>query len=83
MTTITLPHNIFIEANQFKQKVLCLTQDTWCVINNNFFELKQGFYFDGMSMPRFLWSTLGHPFSIDMIIQVLWHDVFYGTHYYL
>ena len=82
MTTITLPQRINVEADQFRPGLLCLIEDTWCVINGNYYELKTGFYFDGMSMPRFLWSIMGHPFSIDMIIQVLWHDVFFGTHFF-
>ena len=79
---IELPNKIYIEANQYKPGVMCLIEDTWLMMAKDYFEIKKGFWFDGMSMPRILWFFYGHPFSIETIIQVLWHDIFYSTHYF-
>lgn len=79
---ITLPETINIKFDQFKPNVACLLEDTWTIINGELFEAKRGFWFDGMSGGKLAWVLIDHPFAPRIIIQVLWHDLFYGTQYF-
>ena len=82
MKCIVLPQTLNTTFDQFKHGILRLQEKTWAIIDGDLFEVTPGFWFDGMSMPRTLWSIMGHPFSVKLIIQVFWHDVFYGSHYF-
>ncbi len=82
MKGILLPQTINTTFNQYKPDIIRLQEKTWAIIDGDLFEITPGFWFDGMSMPRALWSIMGHPFLPHLIIQVLWHDIFYSTHYF-
>ncbi len=80
MKCIVLPQTLHTTFDQFKPDILRLQEKTWAIIDGDLFEVNPGFWFDGMSMPRALWSLMGHPFSPHLIIQVFWHDIFYSSH---
>lgn len=40
-----------------------------------------GFTFDGASIPRFCWSSVGHPLEHRFLYAALLHDALYCTHY--
>ena len=76
---ILLPQTVNLKADQFKPDIMKLIEETWTILDGTLYEISPGFWFDGMSMPSIFWSVYGHPFSIELIIQVLWHDLFYAT----
>lgn len=41
--------------------------------------IKQGFLYDGLSNPRFLWRVLGHPWQSETEASALVHDALYQT----
>ena len=43
------------------------------------FTLHKGFYSDGASIPRYLWSSIGSPFHPQFIPAALYHDYLYFT----
>lgn len=43
------------------------------------YRILAGFTFDGASIPRFLWSTVGHPMSPRYLEAGLIHDYLYRT----
>lgn len=78
---ITLPTVIHTDFNAHKPDRVVLIKDTWAIINGDFYEAHAPLYFDGMSCPRLTWTPLGlTPFDPKTIVQVLWHDIAYGTH---
>lgn len=44
------------------------------------FTIKKGFVFDGASIPRVLWSSVGCPFGGLYTKPACLHDVLYATH---
>lgn len=43
-------------------------------------EIKDGFEFDGATIPRFLWSIAGYPFQSPRVTAAVMHDWLYTTH---
>lgn len=41
--------------------------------------VKEGFVFDGASIPRFLWRVCGHPFEVPRVAAGLLHDWLYAA----
>jgi len=41
------------------------------------FVIQAGFVCDGCSLPQFLWSVLGHPFSYPVRMAAILHDFLY------
>jgi len=41
--------------------------------------IKKGFFFDGASIPRFFWRTIGHPLSYPIVVAALPHDGIYAA----
>jgi len=41
--------------------------------------LKPGLAIDGASIPRFAWTSVGHPFSAGIILFATLHDYFYAS----
>ncbi len=41
--------------------------------------VKEGFYFDGASRPRLLWTLSGSPFTGKTVIASILHDVLYAA----
>ncbi|MDD5698499.1 MAG: DUF1353 domain-containing protein [Victivallaceae bacterium] len=41
--------------------------------------IRKGFVFDGASIPRFFWRTVGHPLDHEFIRAVLLHDGVYAA----
>lgn len=41
--------------------------------------IKKGFVFDGASIPRFFWRTIGHPLQYPIVIAALPHDGIYAA----
>jgi hypothetical protein len=41
--------------------------------------IKKGFSFDGASIPRFFWRTIGHPLQYPIVICALPHDGIYAA----
>lgn len=56
-----------------------LKEDFWFVINGNFFVIKAGFWWDGASIPKFLWGIIGNPWEEDIAPGALIHDALYGS----
>lgn len=44
------------------------------------FKVKKGFVFDGASIPRLLWTTIGCPFGGLYTKPACLHDILYATH---
>lgn len=42
--------------------------------------IKEGFKFDGASIPRALWRVCGHPFTCPRVAAALAHDWLYASH---
>lgn len=42
--------------------------------------IKQGFRFDGASIPRCFWRVAGHPMMGDVLPAALEHDAMYASH---
>lgn len=42
------------------------------------YTVPQGFETDGASIPRFLWSCVGHPFDSELLFSALVHDAGYN-----
>jgi hypothetical protein len=42
-------------------------------------EIKQGFIFDGASIPRIAWRVMEHPFQMPLLVCALPHDILYAS----
>lgn len=42
--------------------------------------VKEGFVFDGCSIPRLLWRLCGHPMEVPRVAAALAHDWLYAAH---
>ena len=56
-----------------------LTRDFNFSIENIDFTIKEGFWWDGASIPQILWSILGDPWEEHVACAALVHDVLYAT----
>lgn len=45
-------------------------------------DIPEGFIFDGASIPRFLWSVVGHPLEQIYLAAACIHDYLYVKQYY-
>jgi hypothetical protein len=83
MINIILPETAIFKTYAMNPYRMVLFEDTWCIIDGKLFEAKKGFWFDGMSISRIMWTPLGlTPFDPKTILQVFWHDIFYNTQYF-
>lgn len=75
--------NLRVELLIESEEILLLTPFTY---HCNHYELSitapEGFVCNGMSIPRFLWSFVGHPFYRKNIKQSIIHDYLYRYHIY-
>jgi hypothetical protein len=56
-----------------------LYNDFYFVINGHYFVIKPGFWWDGASIPKFLWGIIGGPWQEDIAPGALIHDVLFGS----
>ncbi len=59
-----------------------LTHDFVFEIDGYKYTILKGFWWDGASIPRFLWRAVGSPFTGKYYLACLVHDLFYATHYF-
>lgn len=57
-----------------------LTGEFHFSIDNVSYTIKPGFWWDGASIPRFLWPVIGNPWAEDIAPGALIHDALYGSH---
>lgn len=58
-----------------------LTEDYVYVHRDQFkITIKEGFTYDGCSIPRILWPLSGSPFTGNYMVAALVHDSIYATH---
>lgn len=69
----------FMHLSDNKLQYRKLTETFHFVINGNYFEILPGFWWDGASIPRFLWTLIGSPWEEDIAPGALIHDVLYGS----
>lgn len=79
---IILPDEVYGKYSRTKSFVRCLTEDFVFTVDNLEFTILKGFWYDGASIPKVLWSTVGSPFTGNYVIPTLVHDVFYATHFF-
>jgi len=48
--------------------------------SNTVYTVKRGFDFDGASIPKAFWSTIGHPLQTTRLLAALFHDILYCVH---
>lgn len=51
-------------------------------IDDDDFKVLPGFWWDGASIPRALWSVVGDPWDEDITPGALIHDILYGSHWF-
>ena len=51
----------------------------WLPFSDKWLLIKAGFIFDGASIPRWLWSAIGHPFDPNWLAAALLHDALYAA----
>jgi hypothetical protein len=56
-----------------------LLEDFSIRIRDKIFTVKKGFWYDGASIPRMFWVTIGHPLGVRKIPAATVHDVLYST----
>jgi hypothetical protein len=49
-------------------------------LNDDVYIISPGFWWDGASIPKALWSVIGGPWEEDIAPGALIHDVLYGAH---
>ena len=59
-----------------------LTDVYWFCVDGQGFMVEAGFWWDGSSQPKFLWSMVGSPFTGKYYFGTLIHDILYATHYF-
>ena len=59
-----------------------LVEDFTFVYEGRVYTIKRGFWFDGASIPRFLWRAVGSPMTGKYYLAALVHDMLYATHYF-
>lgn len=61
--------------------------DSWWILKDTYVDrkkgitIKEGFRFDGASIPRFAWRIVGHPLQGNVLPAALLHDAKYKTQY--
>jgi len=45
-------------------------------------EIRQGFIFDGASIPRIAWRVVGHPYQMPLLVCALLHDILYASEFF-
>ena len=58
-----------------------LMQDFYLRIGTRIYHIKKGFDYDGASIPRAAWTLIGHPLRLDYLMQAIWHDMAYSSHF--
>jgi len=51
-------------------------------VDGQMFIIQPGYYTDGASIPRWLWSVAGSPFTGKYVLAALIHDILYATNFY-
>lgn len=57
-----------------------LLEDFSIRIYDEIITIKKNFDFDGASIPRMFWVTIGHPLGVRKLVAALCHDGFYASH---
>lgn len=74
---IPAPH---IEQTDTNNNEYCLVDDYSCVLPNGYsLTIKEGFVFDGASIPRLFWTLVGSPFTGSYARAALIHDALYQS----
>lgn len=56
-----------------------LEEDFYLRIKNRMIIIKKTFDFDGGSVPKYVWSIIGHPMQMWLLLAALAHDSFYAS----
>jgi hypothetical protein len=54
-------------------------QDFHLRIHSDVFTIRRKFDYDGASIPRFVWPTIGHPMGVRKQVGAQFHDGFYAS----
>jgi hypothetical protein len=57
-----------------------LHEDFYLRIRDRIFLIKKGFDYDAASIPKWAWSTIGHPVQLWVHLAALPHDGWYASH---
>ena len=65
-----------------EQKMIELLETvTFQLPDHNILEINAGFQFDGASIPKICWTSIGHPLEHRFILAALLHDALYLSQY--
>ena len=68
-----------IKLQKVSNREYCLLEDYTVYVKNYKITVKEGFIFDGASLPRVTWSLIGCPFIGAYTIPALIHDALYAS----
>lgn len=74
-----LIHSVMVRVTTLKKSKESFFEVGYLQHGVRYFEIPQGFMFDGASIPKFAWSIIGSPFTGKYYNAGLMHDYFYRT----
>jgi hypothetical protein len=70
---------VFYFDETTRDTIFILSEDVKYTWRGVTYTIPKGFVSDGASIPRWLWTLVGHPFSMRYMRQALFHDYLYKT----
>lgn len=65
-----------------KQNIIELSEEiTFSISKEQKLKINPGFQFDGASIPKICWTSIGHPLEHRFIFAALLHDALYAAQY--
>lgn len=71
-----------LKIEKVDKKDYKLLEDITVSVNGYEITIKDGFVFDGASIPQFMWSFVGSPFTGDYTVAALVHDALYRSNFF-
>ena len=68
-----------VKLQKVSNREYCLLEDYTVYVKDYSITVKEGFIFDGASLPRVTWSLIGCPFIGAYTIPALIHDALYAS----
>ena len=75
-------HDCKTESCPNEKKIIELLEEVTIILpENQKLRIDPGFHFDGASIPRICWTSIGHPLEHRFIFASLLHDALYVSQY--